>query len=68
MLPQKIFTILHTVAAILVLFEQFSHKFCLNFLPLYLSVSPNIMHFGRTFSIMCVLGVWLIVIEKVQNY
>ena len=29
---------LHTVMAILVLFEQFLGKFCLNFLPLNLSV------------------------------
>ena len=52
MLPQKIFEKLHTVVAILVLFEQFLGKFCLNFLPLNLSVSPNMMHFVRTFSIM----------------
>ena len=52
MLPQKIFEILHTVVAILVLFEQFLGKFCVNFLPLNLSVSPNMMHFVRTFSIM----------------
>ena len=42
---------LHTVVAILVLFEQIIGTFCLNFLPLILSVSPN-MHFVRTFSIM----------------
>ena len=52
MLPQKIFENLHTVVAILVLFEQFLGKFCLNFLPLNLSVSPNMIHFVRTFSIM----------------
>ena len=48
MLTQKIFENLHTVVAILVLFEQFLGKFCSNFL----SVSPNMMHFVRTFSIM----------------
>ena len=52
MLPRKIFENLHTVVAILVLFEQFLSKFYLNFLPLNLSVSPNMMHFVRTFSIM----------------
>ena len=41
MLPRKIFENLHTVVAILVLFEQFLGKFCLNFLPLILNVSPN---------------------------
>ena len=52
MLPSKIFELLHTVVAILVLCEQVLGKFCLNFLPLILSVAPNIMHFVRTFSIM----------------
>ena len=52
MLPRKIFENLHTVVAILALLEQFLGKFCLNFLPLNLSVSPNMMHFVRTFSIM----------------
>ena len=52
MLPRKIFDNLHTVGAILLLFEQFLVKFCLNFLPLNLSVSPNMMHFVRTFSII----------------
>ena len=37
MLPRKIFEILYAVLAILVLFEQFSGKLCLNFLPLILS-------------------------------
>ena len=63
MLPRKIFKILRTVEAILVLFEQFLGKFYLNFLPQNLSVSPNIMHVVRTFSIMRALGVRLIVIE-----
>ena len=53
MLPRKIFKNLHTVVAILVLLEQFSGKLCLNFLPLNLSFSPNMMHFVCTFLIMC---------------
>ena len=48
----EIFENLHTVVAILVPFEQFLRKFCLNFLPLNPSVSRNMMHFVRTFSIM----------------
>ena len=68
MLSQKILKNLHTVVAILVLFEQFLRKFCLNFLPLNLRVSPNIMHFVRTFSIRRALSVGLIVFKKVQNY
>ena len=67
MLPRKFFENLHTVVAILVFFEQFLRKFCLNFLPPNLSVSPNRMHFVGTFSIMRALGVRLIVIEKVRN-
>ena len=51
MLPWEIFENLHTVEAILVLFEQFLGKFCLKFLPLFLSASPNAMHFVGTFSI-----------------
>ena len=54
--PRKFFENLHTVVAILALFEQFLGKFCLNFLPLNLSVSPNIMHFVHTFSIMRAQG------------
>ena len=42
MLPWKFSQNLHTVEAILALFEQFLGKFCLNFLTLNLSVSPNI--------------------------
>ena len=53
MLPRKIFENLHTVVAILVLLEQFLGKFSLNFLPVNLSVTPNMMHFVRTFSIIC---------------
>ena len=59
MLPRKTFETLHAEVAILVLFEQFLGKFCSNFLPLNLSVSPNMMHFARTFSIA---------FKKVQNY
>ena len=43
--------------ATLVLFEQSSGKFCLNFVPLILSVSPNVMHFVGTFLIMRARGV-----------
>ena len=69
MLPRKIFDNLHTVVTILVFFEQFFGKFCLNFLPLNLSVSPNIMHLVRKFSIIrAVKGIPLIVIEKIRNY
>ena len=64
----EIFENLHTTVAILVLSEQFSDKFCLKFLTLILSASPNMMHFVRTFSIMRAQGVRLIVIEKVRNY
>ena len=46
-------------------YEQFLGKFCSNVLPLNLSVTPNMMHFVRTFSILRALGVRLIVIEKV---
>ena len=54
MLLRENFEILHAVMAILLLFEHFSGKFCLNFLTLILSrpTSPNMMHFVRTFSIM----------------
>ena len=68
MLPRKIFKKLHTEVAILSLFEQFLGKFCLNFLPLNLSVSPNMVRFVHTFSIMRAQGVGLIVIKKVRNY
>ena len=39
MLPQEILEILHAAMAILVLFEHFSGKLCLNFLTLILSTS-----------------------------
>ena len=63
MLPRKIFENLHTVEVILVLFEQILGKFCLNFLPLILSVAPNMMHFVHTFSIMRAEGARLIAIK-----
>ena len=53
--PPENFENLRTIVAILVFFEQFLGKFCLNFLPLNLSVSPNMMHFVPTFSIMLAL-------------
>ena len=65
MLFQKIFEKLLTVVAILVLFDQFLGKFCLNFLPLNLSVSPSMMHFIRTFLFMRVQDKRLYVMEKV---
>ena len=52
MLPWEIFENLHAVRTIVVLFENFSGKFCSNFFTSILSVSPNTMHFVRTFSIM----------------
>ena len=52
MLSREIFENLHAVMAILVYFEKFSGKFCLNFLTLILSASPNMMYFVRTFLIM----------------
>ena len=41
MLLRKSFENLHTVMAILVLFEQLSRKVCSYFWPLTLSASPN---------------------------
>ena len=57
MLPRKIFENLHIVVVILALVEPFLVKFCLNFLPLKLSVLPNMMQFVHTFSIMRAQGV-----------
>ena len=58
--------------AILMLFELFSRKLCLNFFTLILSrltgTSPNMMHFVLTFSITRAEGVKLIVIKEVRNY
>ena len=59
MLPRKNFVNLRAVMAILVLFQEFSGRFCLNFLTLNLSASQNIMHFVSAFSIMCAQGVRL---------
>ena len=53
---------------ILVLFEQFPRKFCLNVCALILSALLKMMHFVRTFVIMRALGVRLIAIEEVRNY
>ena len=53
---------------ILMLFEKFSAKFCLNFLTLILNALPNVMHFVRTFSIMHAYGVRRIVFEEARNY
>ena len=52
MLYREIFEILHAVMAILVLFEHFSGKLCLNSLTLILSATPNVVHFVRTVSIV----------------
>ena len=52
MLLRKMFENLHTIVAILAQFEQFLGKFCVRFLPLNLSISPNMMHFVRTLFIM----------------
>ena len=52
---QKVFENLHTAIAILVLTEQFSGKFCLNFSVLILSASPN-NFFLHIFDYVC-LGV-----------
>ena len=55
MLPRKVFKNLDTVMAILALFEQNYGKFCLIFLPLTPSPSPNMIHFVRTFLIYACL-------------
>ena len=52
MLPREILEILHAVVAILVLFQHFSGKFCLNILTLILITSPNMMDLVRTFSVI----------------
>ena len=41
MLLRKNFENLHTVMAILALFEQLSRRLCLKFVPLIMSASPN---------------------------
>ena len=52
MIPRVFFKNLHIVEAILILFEQVLGKFLSIFLPLILSVTPNMMRFVHTFSIM----------------
>ena len=52
MLSRKKFENLHTVIAVLVLFEQFSGKLSSYFWSLTLNASPNMMHFVRTVGIM----------------
>ena len=52
MLSRKKFENLHTIMAVLVLFEQISSKISSYFWPLTLSASSNMMHFVRTVSNM----------------
>ena len=52
MLLRKIFDSLHTVTAVLVLFEQFSGKLSSYFRPLIFSALPNMMQFVSTVSNM----------------
>ena len=54
--------------AILVLFEYFSGKLCLNFFTLILTASPIMIHFVRTFLIMRALRrqVWGAVCKATQ--
>ena len=65
MISRKIFENFHTAVAILVLLKQFSGNFCLNSVPLILSVSPIVMVFVLKFSIM---RTWGVRIEKIRNY
>ena len=54
MLPREIFEISHVVVAILVLFQHFSGKLCLNFFTLNLSASPNMVAFcSHIFNCAC---------------
>ena len=55
MLSRKVFKNLDTVMAILALLDNFYGKFCLIFLPLTLSASPNMIHFIHTFLIYACL-------------
>ena len=66
MLPRKIFKNAHALMAILVLFEYFSSKFCLNFFTLILSALPNVMHFVRTFSICVLLAKGLLLSKRLK--
>ena len=52
----------------LVFFEYILDKFCLNFLTLILSASPNMMHNVRTSYIVHAWDVRHIAIEEVWNY
>ena len=67
MLPRKNFEKEHTVMAILVLFEQFSGKFCLYIWLLILSASPNMTHFVRIVSIMRARRLKHIVMRRFEN-
>ena len=53
MLPRKDFENLRALVAILVIFKKFSGKFCIKFLTLLLSTSPNMMHFSHIFDYAC---------------
>ena len=64
MLPRKFFENLHTVLAILALFEQFSGKVCSYFWPQTLSASLNMMHFARTVSIIRAKGVQELLLRR----
>ena len=66
MLLRKIFENLHAAMAFLVLFEEISRKFCLNFFTLIVSASSNMMHFVRTFSIMRVKDESLLLSKRFQ--
>ena len=52
--------------AILMLFEYFLSKFCLNFFTLILSALPNVMHFVRTFSICVLLAKGLLLSKRLK--
>ena len=64
MLPRKNFENLHTVVAILVLFEQFLFKI---FTPKPECFTKYDADYSHIFRYAC-LGVRLVVIKKVRNY
>ena len=67
MLPRKSFENLRTVMAILVLFEQFSSKFCLYFWPLLLSASPSHDTFcSHSFNHACLRRLRHIVMKRFE--
>ena len=67
MLPWKSFENLHTVMAILALFEKFSGKVCLYFCTLTLSASPNMMNFcTHSFDYACLRRLRLIVMKRFE--